>query len=96
MSGQYLLGIPLKQVIEDTRNDIIDFQSRREDAIGNLSRNRNIIRNAWVISGTRIPVGSIVRLHEDGYTAEQIIAEYPDLRTEDVEAALRHKKPKVA
>jgi uncharacterized protein (DUF433 family) len=96
VSGQYLLGIPLQKVIEDTRADIITFRSRPENAVGHVSRNRAIIRNAWVISGTRIPVGAIVRLHEDGYTPDQIIQEYPDLRQEDIEAALRHMKPKVA
>ena len=47
-------------------------------------------RNAWAITGTRIPVGSVKRLHEDGYSIPQIIEEYPDLTNEDVEAALRH------
>jgi uncharacterized protein (DUF433 family) len=51
-----------------------------------------VIRNTLVISGTRIPVGAIVRLNEDGYSVDQIIEEYPDLRKEDVEAALRYGK----
>jgi uncharacterized protein (DUF433 family) len=88
VSGQYVLSIPLSKVIDDTRNDIIAFRSRPANTVGRLSRNRSIARNALVVSGTRIPVGSVVRLHEDGYTVDQIIAEYPDLTPEDIEAAL--------
>jgi uncharacterized protein (DUF433 family) len=90
VSGQYVLPIPLSKIIDDTRNDIIAFRGRSANTVGHLSRNRGIARNAWVISGTRISVGSIVRLHEDGYTVDQIIDEYPDLTPEDVGAALAH------
>jgi DNA-binding transcriptional MerR regulator len=95
VSGQYLLGIPLKKVIEDTGADIITLNARPAAAVGQVSRRRGVIRNAWVVAGTRIPVAAIRRLHEDGYTTGQIIAEYPDLTPEDVEAALRHT-PKAA
>jgi len=96
VSGQYLLGIPLSKVINDTKNDIIAFRSRPANTVGHLSKNRSIARNALVVAGTRIPVGSIVRLHEDGYTVDQIIAEYPDLTPEDIEAALAHGRRAVA
>jgi uncharacterized protein (DUF433 family)/DNA-binding transcriptional MerR regulator len=90
LSGQYLLGIPLNKVIEDTKNDVIAFRSRPANTVGHLSRNRSVVRNALVVSGTRIPVSAIVRLREDGYTVDQIIDEYPDLTPEDVQAALAH------
>jgi uncharacterized protein (DUF433 family) len=90
VSGQYVLRIPLSEIIEETRNDILAFRSRPANTVGHLSRNRGIARNALVVSGTRIRVGSVLRLHEDGYTVDQIIAEYPDLTAEDIEAALTH------
>ena len=96
LTGQYVLGIPLEKVIEDTRNDVIAFRSRPADTYGHLSRSRAVARNALVISGTRIPVGSIVRLHEDGYGVDQIIDEYPDLTPEDVQAALAHRRDNAA
>jgi len=96
VSGQYVLGIPLSKVIEDTRGDIIAFNSRPEKTFGHVARNRSIARNAWVVAGTRIAIGSIVRLHEDGYTTEQIIEEYPDLTHEDIEAALAHGRSAAA
>lgn len=91
ISGQYLFGIPLETVIEDTNADIVRLSKRPRNSRGKVSRNRSVIRNAWVIAGTRISVGSVQRLHEDGYSIPEIIEEYPDLSKEDVEAALRHK-----
>lgn len=90
VSGQYVLGIPLGLIMEDTTADIVDLTRRRTSDIGHVSRSRSVCRNAWVVAGTRIPIGSIRRLHEDGYSTEAIIAEYPDLTAEDVEAALRY------
>ncbi|MCH8182516.1 MAG: DUF433 domain-containing protein [Proteobacteria bacterium] len=77
-------------VIEDTTAGIVRLSRRSKNSHGKVSRNRSIVRNAWVITGTRIPVGSVKRLHEDGYSIPEIIEEYPDLTREDVEAALRH------
>jgi uncharacterized protein (DUF433 family) len=96
VTGQYLLGIPLTRVISDTSDDIRRMQHRSDQQIGRVSRSRAIAHNSWVVAGTRIPIGSIQRLHEDGYTTDQIIAEYPDLKAEDVEAALKHKSTKAA
>ncbi|HEY2292816.1 MAG TPA: DUF433 domain-containing protein [Thermoanaerobaculia bacterium] len=42
------------------------------------------------IAGTRIPVRMIVGSLADGLTIEQIVAEYPQLTSEDVLAALAY------
>jgi len=42
------------------------------------------------IVGTRIPVRMIVGSLADGLTAEEIVAEYPQLTSEDVAAALAY------
>lgn len=96
VSGQYLLGIPLKRVIDDTSADVIAFRKRSADKIGQVTQSRAVARNAPVVAGTRIPVGSIVRLHEDGYSIDAIIAEYPDLTPEDVQAALKYRSKTAA
>jgi uncharacterized protein (DUF433 family) len=96
VSGQYLLGIPLKKVMEDTSADIVRLTARKKSQIGHLARSRGIGRNALMISGTRISVAAIKRLHEDGFGIKQIIDEYPDLTTDDIEAALKYKDPKAA
>lgn len=91
VSGQYLLGIPLQKVVSDTKGDVEKMRSRSSEQFGSVVRNKAIGHNAWIIAGTRIPVASVRRLHEDGYTPEQIIEEYPDLTEADVKAALAHK-----
>lgn len=92
VSGQYVLPIELKKIVADTANAIQTMRTRPDNAIGQVVKIRGVSRNAWVISGTRIRVDSIKRLDEDGYTVEQIIAEYPDLMADDVRAALEHAK----
>jgi uncharacterized protein (DUF433 family) len=42
------------------------------------------------IRGLRIPVATIVSLVADGMTAEEILADYPDLQREDIQEALRY------
>jgi len=90
VSGQYVLGIEMKAIVTDTRNDIHKLQVREKESIGHVARMRGVSRNAWVIAGTRIRVDSIKRLAEDGYSTQRIIAEYPDLTEADVHAALAH------
>jgi uncharacterized protein (DUF433 family) len=41
-----------------------------------------------IIKGTRIPVHLIIELLANGMTEEQILKEYPQLKKEDIKAAL--------
>lgn len=41
------------------------------------------------IRGTRIPVATVVGMVAEGMTDEEIVADYPQLSTEDVREALR-------
>lgn len=90
VSGQFVMEYPLVKLIEETTKSIEVAALRSADQFGRISRSRGLNRNAPTISGTRIPIASICRLHEDGYSIDQIIAEYPDLTEEDVKAALSH------
>jgi uncharacterized protein (DUF433 family) len=47
-----------------------------------------IMAGKATIAGTRIPVELVVRLVAEGWTAAEIIAEYPPLTVEDIQAAL--------
>ena len=42
------------------------------------------------IRGMRIRVADILELYAAGLSSAQILADYPDLETEDLEAALRY------
>ena len=96
VSDQLLFKFPLRDIIDETRKNILELRRRSPEAIGKLRKHRSIVRNSWSVSGTRIAVGSIRRLHEDGYSADQIIAEYPDLTPEDIDAALNHDEAQAA
>lgn len=96
VSGQYLLGVPLLSVMRDTAADVFNLSARRQSQRGHVGRSRAISHNSWVVSGTRIPVAAIRRLHEDGFSSGQIRDEYPDLTDEDIQAALRHKASQAA
>lgn len=90
LSRQYVApAIVLNDVATATKKSIASFlHDRSGDAIGRIERNRHISHNAPVIAGTRIPVATIKRFHEAGYSINGIIAEYPDLTPKDVQAAL--------
>jgi DNA-binding transcriptional MerR regulator len=92
VSGQYVNGLALEEVISDVRRGIAQLRRRSETQIGQITRSRFINHNALVIAGTRIPIAAIRRFREAGYTVEQIIREYPDLTTRDVEAALTYEE----
>ncbi len=91
ISGQYVNGIALDQVISDMRIAAEKLLCRRDDQIGAITRSRFVNHNAAVLAGTRIPVKAIREFSEAGYTAKQIIDEYPDLTERDVAAALAYE-----
>jgi uncharacterized protein (DUF433 family) len=48
----------------------------------------NVLVGKPVIKGTRIPVYLIIELIAGGMTIKDVLKEYPELREEDVKAAL--------
>lgn len=96
VSGQFVLQIPLRVVRANMVAAVNDLNRRRSDDFGRIVRKRNVNRNAPVIAGTRIAVASIKRLAEDGFSAAQILAQYPTLTEADVRAALRYSTAKQA
>ena len=92
LSGQYVNGLVLGEVISDMRDAVDQLRQRRPDQIGRITRSRFVNRNAPVMAGTRIPVSAIRDFAEAGYTTEQIIREYPDLTERDVAAALTYRE----
>lgn len=52
----------------------------------------DVLRGKPRIKGTRIPVSLILGYLAAGQTAEEILAEFPDLRTEQIAACLDYAR----
>jgi uncharacterized protein (DUF433 family) len=89
LDGQYSL-LPIKSVMEDVRREAECLKHRASDQIGRVEKNRYVSHQADVIAGTRIRVATIIHFLEAGYSAADIIKEYPSLTEADIEAAMRH------
>jgi len=82
------LAFALVQMMDDTEAAVRTLRARQTSQVGKISQSPAVCGNAPVFAGTRIPVGAVRRLHEDGYSVAQILAEYPGLAEWDVTAAL--------
>ena len=91
VDGQYVL-LPIIDVIEDVRREAEKMRERDPAQIGQIETRRYVSHCAPVVAGTRVPVATILRFVEDGFTPEQIVQEYPSLTRADVEAVMRHGK----
>jgi uncharacterized protein (DUF433 family) len=91
-AGQEVLDVTLEPIADDMRQAADRLKERRPEQIGQVSRNRYVVHNAWVVSGTRIPTSAIWNFHEAGYSSKQIIAEYPRLTLKDIRAAIDFEK----
>lgn len=92
LSGQYVNGLALGEVISDMRRAVDQLRQRRDDQIGQITRSRFVNHNAAVIAGTRIPISAIRDFDAAGYTVQQIVEEYPDLTERDIAAALSYQE----
>lgn len=55
-----------------------------------ITTDPNICGGRPVIAGTRINVSVILRRLGDGATTDDVLADYPELTTDDVRAAIRY------
>jgi uncharacterized protein (DUF433 family) len=55
-----------------------------------ITHDADVLGGKACIRGMRISVSLIVNLVANGMTATEILDEYPDLKPEDVQQALRH------
>lgn len=92
ISGQFAVPIELASVADDMRAKAEELRRRDSSTIGHIDHNRFTMRGAPVIAGTRIPVSSVKSFADAGYSTQQIIAQYPSLTIEDIEAALAYDR----
>ena len=94
-SGQYVL-VPIIDQIQHVRRVAADLSRRRDDQIGSVERHRNVVHNAHVFAGTRVPVRAVERFLSAGYSSSEILKEYPSLRREDIETVQQDKTKQAA
>lgn len=96
-SGQYVVSVVLDDVVQATKGAVEKLhQPREKSEIGAVEKSRHVARNAPVLAGTRIPVDTIKRFSEAGYSTEEILEEYPDLTEQDISAALAYSEESAA
>jgi len=62
----------------------------KKDLTGRIEVNPEILCGKPVIRGTRIPVYLILDLIEEGLSFDKIIKEYPQLKKDDIKAAIEY------
>lgn len=86
-SGQLVMVIELEEVRRESEQAAKDLMHRGPEHFGEFTRNRYVMSNAWVFSGTRIPVTSILDLFDAHYSDNDVLDLYPTLTTTDLNAA---------
>jgi uncharacterized protein (DUF433 family) len=59
-----------------------------ESLVGRITRDPKILAGKPAIAGTRLSVEFIVKLLAHGATEQEILAEYPSLKRDDIAACL--------
>lgn len=89
VSGQAILDIPLQVVRTNMQRAVDADRVRSESQLGQTEQRKFLSHSQVVIAGTRIPVKSVAAFIAAGYSNQDIIAEYPSLTVEDIEAVRR-------
>ena len=91
-TGQLSFELEFADIREESEQEARKLMRRSPAHYGQVTKNRNVMSNQWVVAGTRIPVAAVVSFHREGYSKEQILAEYPTLVGEDIDAAIKFEE----
>lgn len=86
-TGQTVVDIDLEHISRESEQDARKLMTRTDEHFGKITRNRNIMSNAWVFSGTRVPIEAALSLHASGMSDREILRQYPTLVELDLVAA---------
>lgn len=93
---QHVWPVEMVKVALDARQEAGRLRDRTDDEIGKIAQHRNVVHNASVVAGTRVPTRAVWNLHHAGYDETEIIYEYPRLTQDDVRAAIAHEQQRQA
>lgn len=89
--GQVAFPIEMEKIAGEVRKEIVHVRARPTDKIGQVTHKRNVVQNASVLAGTRVPTEAIWNFYRAGYDVDAIIQEYPHITPDDVRAAIQHE-----
>jgi uncharacterized protein (DUF433 family) len=89
--GQEVFPVEMVEVIREMEKAADHLRQRAPDQIGRIVRDRQILHNAPVLAGTRVPTSAVWNFHEDGYDTDAIIHAYPRLTPDDIQAAVTYE-----
>ncbi len=85
---QNIMQFALVRVEGDVRKALDLLRQRTSKQIGNVTQRKYVAGNQPVLDGTRVPTLAIWEFYAAGYRRESIVAEYPQLSLQDVDAAI--------
>jgi DNA-binding transcriptional MerR regulator len=88
---QGAVPVDLEQIARELQIAAWRLRDRQPEQIGKFERHRQVVQNAQVIAGTRVPTAAIWNLHRAGFEDNAIIREYPRLKPEDIKAAIEYE-----
>jgi uncharacterized protein (DUF433 family) len=83
--------LKMQAIARGIEKNLVRMQKRTVKQIGKIDQNRYILQNAMVIAGTRIPTSAIYGFHKAGYSAQEIVKQYPRLTPDDVKSAIEYE-----
>lgn len=87
VSGQGVFEIPLRVATADAEKDVANVFGRDTSKVGQIDASRFVMNGDPVVAGTRIPVSTIKSYLDLGLPDERILADYPQLKSDDIRAA---------
>jgi uncharacterized protein (DUF433 family) len=94
--GQLALPVDLEPIVQAMHAQVAQTVQRQPSEIGQIRRDRLIMGGRPVIAGTRIPTAAIWSFYSAGATNDEILAQYPDLQSADVEQAIAYERERYA
>ena len=84
--------IELKDIAYEMRTRATVLGPRLATDIGRVQQHPDVVHNAPVLAGTRIPTRAVWDFHVAGYSTRDILREYPTLTDEDVAVAIEFER----
>ena len=93
-------GREVDQMVESFGLQLRDLRTGLEETIqqilerrhGHVAQTRHLQGNQPVVEGTRVPTSKIASVAAAGWSRPRILAAFPNLTADDVDAALKHER----